>query len=143
MRKGLLIAVGAVLAFLLIRMFVIIIMLLSTPDGEIHKQGLLTGHKGDWGAAITHFDKVIEMKPHHEKAYTTRAFAKSELGDQQGAIADTGIALQKNPFYGRGYAVQGLAELRAGDKELGCRDMERAYGLGFEQAKEYLDQYCN
>ncbi len=143
MRKGILIVVGAVLAFLLIRLFVIVIVLLSTSEGEIHKQGLITGHKGDWEAAITHFDKVIEMKPHHEKAYTTRAFAKSQLGDQSGAIEDTKIALQKNPFYGRAYAVQGLAEFRAGQKKLGCKDFEQAYGLGFEQAKEYLDQFCN
>jgi len=143
MKKGILIIVGAVFAIVLIRMFIIIVILLSTPHGELHKQGLITGHKGDWVAAIAHFDKVIEMNPHHEKAYTTRAFAKSQLGDQQGAIDDTTIALQKYPFYGRAYAIQGLAEFRAGDKELGCKDMQQAYDLGFEQAKEYINQYCN
>lgn len=143
MKKGILIVVGAVLAFLLIRMFVIIVILLSTPHGEIHKEGLITGHKGDWEAAITHFDKVIEMRPHHEKAYTTRAFAKSQLGDQEGAIEDTTIALQKYPFYGRAYAVQGLAEFRAGDKKIGCKDMQQALELGYVKAKEYINQYCN
>jgi len=143
MKKGILIVVGAVLAFLLIRMFIIVVILLSTPEGEIHKQGLIIGHKGDWSVAIEYFDKVIEMKPHHEKAYTTRAFAKSQLGDHQGAIEDTSIALQKNPFYGRAYAVQGLAEFRAGNRKLGCKDLKQAYDLGFEQAKEYINQYCN
>ena len=66
-----------------------------------------------------------------------------ESGDQQGAVEDTTIALQKYPFYGRAYAVQGLAEFRAGDKEIGCKDMRQAYDLGFEQAKEYINQYCN
>jgi len=143
MKKGILIVVGAVLAFLLIRMFVVVVVLLATPEGEMHKQGLIAGHKGDWSAAIEHFDKVIEMKPHHEKAYTTRAFAKSHLGNHQGAIEDTSIALQKNPFYGRAYAVQGLAEFRAGNRKLGCKDLKQAYDLGFEQAKEYINQYCN
>ena len=143
MKRGILIVVGAVFAFVLIRMFIIIVVLLTTPEGEIHKQGLITGHKGDWSAAIEHFDRVIEMKPHHEKAYTTRAYAKSQLGDQQGAIEDTTIALQKYPFYGRAYAVQGLAEFRAGDKEIGCKDMQQPYDLRFEQAKEYTNQYCN
>lgn len=143
MKKGILIVVGAVFAVVLIRMFIIVVVLLTTPHGEIHRQGLITGHKGDWGAAIEHFDKVIELKPHHEKAYTTRAFAKSQLGDQEGAIEDTQIALQKYPFYGRAYAVQGLAEFRAGNEEIGCKDMQQAYELGFEQAKEYINQYCN
>jgi len=143
MKRGLFIVVGIVLAFLLIRMFVIIVVLLTTPEGEIHKKGLITGHKGDWEAAIVHFDRVIGMKPHHEKAYTTRAFAKSQLGDHQGAIEDSRIAIQKYPFYGQSYAVLGMAELQSGQKQNGCKDLNTALDLGFEQAKEYINQYCN
>ena len=143
MKKGIFIVVGIVLAFLVIRAFVIIVLLLTTPDGEIHKKGLLVGHKGDWSAAIEHFDELIELNPYHEKAYTTRAYAKTQLGDHQGAIEDTNLALEKYPFYGRAYAVQGLAELRAGDKEEGCKDFNQAYDLGYMQAKEYIKQYCN
>lgn len=143
MKKGILIIVGAVLAFIVIRMFVIVVVLLTTPEGEIHRQGLIAGHKGDWEAAIVHFDKVIEMKPHHEKAYTTRAFAKSQLGDHRGAIEDSRIAIQKYPFYGESYAVLGMAEIQSGQQKDGCKDLNTALDLGYEKAKEYINQYCN
>lgn len=143
MRKGILIVVGAVFAFVLIRMFIIIVILLTTSDGEIHRQGLITGHKGNWETAIEHFDRVIEMKPHHEKAYTTRAFAKSQLGDHQGAIEDSRIAIQKYPFYGESYAVLGMAEIQSGQQKDGCKDLNTALELGYEKAKKYINQYCN
>ncbi|MCK5710532.1 MAG: hypothetical protein KAI07_08330 [Deltaproteobacteria bacterium] len=143
MKKGILIIVEAVLAFILIRMFVIVVVLLTTPEGEMHRQGLITGHKGDWEAAIVHFDKVIEMKPHHEKAYTTRAFAKSQLGDHRGAIEDSRIAIQKYPFYGESYAVLGMAEIQSGEKKSGCKDLNTALDLGYEQAKQYINQFCD
>ncbi len=142
MKKGILIIVGAVFAIVLIRMFIIIAVLLATPDGKLHKQGLFAGHKGDWKTAIEHFDKVIEMKPHHEKAYASRAYAKTKLGDYQGAIADCYTAIDNYPFDGRTYAVLGIAEYQSGQKKKGCQDMSTAFDLGFEQAREYLNQYC-
>jgi len=142
MKKGILIVVGAVFALVLIRMFIIITVLLATPDGELHKQGLNTGHKGDWNATIEYFDKVIEMKPYHEKAYASRAYAKTQLGDYKGAIEDSKLAIQRYPYYGRAYAVLGIAEYQSGQKNKGCEDMNTALDLGFEQAKEYLNKYC-
>ena len=143
MKKGILIAVGLVFAFVIIRMIIIVAVLLATHDGEMHKQGLIAGHKGDWNRAITYFDKVIVMKPNDEKAYASRAFAKTQLGNYQGAIEDCNTALEKYPFDGRTYAILGLAEFRAGQKKKGCDDMHTAFDFGFEQAKEYLNQYCN
>jgi tetratricopeptide (TPR) repeat protein len=143
LEKGVLIVVGAVIAFLLIRMFLIILFLLITPAGEIHRKGVELGQRGDWAAAIVEFDRVIEMKPHHEKAYTTRAFAKSQLGDHKGAKEDTRIALRKNPYYGQAYAVLGLAELQSGNKKIGCEKLQEAYDLGYLEAKYYLSEYCN
>ena len=143
MKKAILIVVGAVLAFLLIRMFIIIAVLLSTPHSEVHKEGLITGHKGNWEEAITHFDKAIEIRPHHEKAYTSRAFAKYKLGDYHGAINDSKIAIGKYPFYGESYAVLGMAELNSGQRKDGCNDLNQALELGYIKAKEYINQYCN
>jgi len=142
MKKGILIVVGAVFAFVIIRMLIIVVVLLSTPHGEVHKQGLITGQEGDWEAAITYFDKVIEMRPYHEKAYASRAFAKTKLGDYQGAIDDCNTAIGKYPFDGRTYAVLGIAEYQSGQKKKGCEDMSTAFDLGFEQAKDYLNLYC-
>lgn len=143
MRKAILILVGAVFAFVLIRTFIIIVILLTTPEGEIHRKGLIIGHKGDWETAITHFDEAIGMNPHHDKAYRTRAFAKTQLGDHQGAIEDSKIAIAKYPFYGESYAVLGIAEIQSGQEKDGCENLQTALDLGYEKAKEYIKEYCN
>ncbi len=142
MKKWIFIIVGAVFVFLLVRAFVIIILLLTTPQGETHRQGLIIGHKGDWEAAIEHFDEVIRMKPYHDKAYTTRAFAKLKLGNTEGAIEDSRTAIDKYPFYGESYAVLGLAELQSGQQNNGCKNLQTALDLGYERAKNYINQYC-
>jgi len=143
MKKGILIVVGAVIAFLLIRLLIIIVILLTTPEGETHRKGLITGHKGDWEAAIVHFDEVISLNPHHDKAYRTRAFAKTQLGDYQGAIQDSKIAIAKYPFYGESYAVLGIAEIQSGQGKNGCKNLETALDLGYEKAKDCINKCCN
>ena len=49
LEKGILIVVGAVIAFLLIRMFLIILFLLITPEGEIHRKRGRVGPEGAIG----------------------------------------------------------------------------------------------
>ena len=143
LERGILIVVGIVIAFLLIRLFLIVFILLATPEGETHKYGVTLGNKGDWQGAITHFDKVIEMDPNYEKAYAARAYAKLQTGDHAGAVEDSTRALNKSPYYGQAYAYLGLAELRAGNKESGCENLDQASELGYPEAKYYLNEYCS
>jgi len=142
LERGILIVVGIVIAFLLIRLFLIIFLLLATPEGEIYKNGVTLGNRGDWHGAIVHFDRVIEMDPNHEKAYASRAYAKLQTGDLQGAVDDSTKATQMSPYYGQAYAYLGLAELKSGNKGLGCKNLNEAYELGYQEAKYYLNQYC-
>lgn len=142
LEKGILIVVGIVIAFLLIRLFLIIFLLLATPDGETHKYGVTLGNRGDWHGAMEHFDKVIEMNPNHEKAYASRAYTKLQTGDTDGAVEDSQAALRLSPYYGQAYAYLGLAELRSGNNKIGCEKLNEAFELGYQEAKYYLNQYC-
>ena len=142
LERGILIVVGIVIAFLLIRLFLIVFLLLVTPDGETHRYGVTLGNRGDWHGAMEHFDKVIEMNPNHEKAYASRAYAKLQTGDTNGAIEDSHAALRLSPYYGQAYAYLGLAELRSGNNKIGCEKLNEAFELGYLEAKYYLNQYC-
>ena len=141
--KGILIAIGVVFAFLLIRLFLIVFVLLATPDGETHRYGVTLGNRGDWHGAMEHFDIVIENDPKHEKAYASRAYAKLQTGDHTGAIEDSNKALSLSPYYGQAYAYLGLAELEAGDQKRGCENLNEAFELGYREAKYYLNEYCD
>ena len=140
--KGLLIVAGLVFAFLLLRLFLIVFLLLATPEGETHRYGVTLGNKGDWHGAIVHFDNVIDADPRHEKAYAARAYAKLQTGDHSGAIEDSNKALSLSPYYGQAYAHLGLAELESGNKEIGCEKLHEARSLGYIEAKYYLKEYC-
>jgi tetratricopeptide (TPR) repeat protein len=142
LERGILIVIGIVIAFLLIRMFLIIFILLVTPEGETYKYGVTMGNRGDWHGAIVHFDRVIEMNPNHEKAYASRAYAKLQTGDHAGAVDDSTKATQMSPYYGQAYAFLGLAELKSGNNKVGCEKLNEAYDLGYLEAKYYLSEYC-
>ena len=141
--KGILIAIGVVFAFLLIRLFLIVFLLLASPEGETHRHGVTLGNRGDWQGAMEHFDRVIEMDPKHEKAYAARAYAKLRTGDPTGSMEDSNKALQLSPYYGQAYAYLGLAELESGNNKIGCEKLNEAYELGYLEAKYYLKQYCD
>lgn len=141
--KGILIAIGVVIVFLLLRLFFIVFLLLASPEGETHKYGVTLGNKGDWHGAMEHFDRVIDMDPKHEKAYASRAYAKLQTGDHTGAIEDSNKALRLSPYYGQAYAYLGLAELEAGNLEKGCENLGQASELGYPEAKYYLNEYCD
>ena len=143
LEKGVLIVVGAVLIFLLVRLFLIVFLLLATPEGEVYKNAVTMGNRGDWHGAIVHFDRVIEMDPNHEKAYAARAYAKLQTGDYQGAVEDSTKAIRMSPYYGQAYAYLGLAELKSGNKRLGCKNLNEAHKLGYLEAKYYLSRYCD
>jgi tetratricopeptide (TPR) repeat protein len=142
LERGILIVIGIVIAFLLIRMFLIIFILLVTPEGETYKYGVTMGNRGDWHGAIVHFDRVIEMNPNHEKAYASRAYAKLQTGDHAGAVDDSTKATQMSPYYGQAYAFLGLAELKSGNNKVGCEKLNEAYDLGYLEANYYLSEYC-
>ncbi len=82
------------------------------------------------------------MNPNHEKAYASRAYAKLKTGDTGGAIEDSQAALRLSPYYGQAYAYLGLAELKSGNKEIGCEKLNEASELGYLEAKYYLNEYC-
>lgn len=62
---------------------------------------LMTGRllmtKGKFDEAIALFDEAIEHNENFIKAYLTRAYAKKQTGDHEGALADEEIAKELNP----------------------------------------------
>lgn len=77
--------------------------------------GLVDYETGDFFAAITAFDKAIQLNPQYADAYVYRGLSKAGLGHNFEAIADYDAAIQLNPTDGiasLAYTVAGLPRMR-------------------------------
>ena len=76
------------------------------------------------------------------EAYFDRAYAKSDLGDKQGAIADYNQAISINPQDANAWGARGLAKSQLGDRYGACEDMRKSTSLGSPVAQRLLPQVC-
>jgi tetratricopeptide (TPR) repeat protein len=77
----------------------------------------------NYSQAIDDCSKAIEIKPSYVEAY-------NYLGNYKQAIEDYGRAIDIRPNYAEAYNRRGAAYLSQGNKELGCRDSQKACELG-------------
>jgi tetratricopeptide (TPR) repeat protein len=100
----------------------------------------------EYKEAIADFTKAIEGGRNDTRYYNIRGQAKYYLQDYKGAIVDfnrvikswSGEKYQKSKaFYWRG-----LAEIDLGQKDSGCLDLSKAANLGYSEANEAIQKYC-
>lgn len=63
----------------------------------------------DYVLSIQYFNQVIKIKPYLPEPYLSRAIAKIQLGDYQGADQDCSQAIEINPFIPQAYYARGFA----------------------------------
>ena len=52
------------------------------------------------------------------------------------------VALKADPTNALALAIRGIAKIKSGMKESGCRDLYTAEKLGLQQAKSEIEKYC-
>lgn len=102
------------------------------PDSAeaFNNRGNAYNDLGEYQRAIENYNEAIRLKPQHASAFYNRGFTYDDLGQHQRAIEDYNEAIRLKPgnidaYYNRGndYFIQG-------NKELGCRDAQKACDLG-------------
>ena len=63
----------------------------------------------DYLLSIQYFNQIIKIKPYLAEPYLSRAIAKIQLGDFQGADQDCTEAIERNPFLPQAYYARGFA----------------------------------
>lgn len=108
------------------------------------KRAKVKVERQDYGGAVADYDILIKLTPDflgYKNAYNNRGFAKSELGDIQGAIADYTKAIGQDADFALAYSNRGRAYMRLGQKSKALTDFMRAIELG-ESVPQLLLDWC-
>ena len=80
-------------------------------------------------AAISDYNKIIELDPKDAKAYCYRGAVKVLIQDFQGAIADYTKAIEIYPEYERAYYKRGILKVELEDYQAAIADYNKAIEL--------------
>ena len=64
------------------------------------------------------------------------------MQDYRGSIVDCTKALEIFPEFAEAYFTRGAAKLKVDQKDSGCLDLSRAGELGYKQAYEVIQKFC-
>jgi len=116
------------------------------PDLDLayNNRGIVYHKLGQLQRAIEDYSKAIRLKPDDANIYMVRAIAYDSLGQYQHSIEDYTEVIRLKPVFVVAYYNRGSAYLNQGNKNLGCRDAQKACALGkcelLELAKS--KKYC-
>ncbi len=93
----------------------------------------------DYQAAVSAFDKAIELRPAFVQAYNNRGVAKSELGQDVEAINDYDKAIDLDRTYSVAYINRGASKFNLGQLVQAKQD----YALAIHHNSASAEAYCN
>jgi len=111
----------------------------SSADDYLAQAKALLGNKGSEQEVIRLANQVQSLRQSAD-AYFYRAYAKDDLGDKQGAIADLTEALRINPQYDLLYYNRGVIKSSLGDKMGAITDYSRAINIDPRYSTAYFNR---
>ena len=86
--------------------------------------------------AIEYLNNAIKLQPNNAETYFKRGAAHVNLGQYHQAFEDFNKAIGLKQDYAYAYNNRGIIYLMQGNKELGCRDAQKACVLGICKSLE-------
>ena len=88
------------------------------------------------------YNQCILLKPDFALVWFNRAYIKSLLNDQAGAIFDYSQAVSLNNELDHGYYNRGLIYIYLNNRDKGCEDISKAGELGLQESYYVIRKYC-
>ena len=88
------------------------------------------------------YNRCILLKPDFALVWFNRAYTKSLLNDQVGAIFDYSQAVSLNNELDHAYYNRGLIYIFLNNRDKGCEDISKAGELGLQQSYFVISKYC-
>lgn len=96
---------------------------------------------GNFETAIASYNKAIEYGDGDPLFYIRRGVAHMNMHDNQAAIHDFSLVIEKNANNGEAWYWRGMAKQLAG--QMPCHDLNKARNLGYKEAEQALVKFCN
>lgn len=97
---------------------------------EYNIKGIYYAEHGQYRKAYDNFSKAISQNPDDIRFRISRAYLNFKLLKYERAIEDLNEVISRKPDYAEAYSNRGFAYVNIGNKELGCRDAQKACALG-------------
>lgn len=92
--------------------------------------------------AIEMLTTAINIDPDFRKGYYNRGVCFLRINLYDNAINDFTMAIKKNQNDGDSYCNRGLAKVKAGKKQEGCKDIQKGVSLGSAMGKNLQASFC-
>ena len=103
-------------------------------------QGNTKAALGQYLAAISDYDKAIQLKPNYAEVYYKRGLAKYHLKQYLAAIGDYDKAIQLEPDLANAYSNRGLAKYHLRQYVAAISDFDKAIQLKPDYAIAYINR---
>jgi len=109
-----------------------------------YNRGSAYNNLGQYQRAIEDYNEAIRQKQDSVLYFINRGVAYNNLGQYQRAIEDYNEAIRQKPDFAYAYNNRGFVYLKQGNKNLGCRDAQKACALGTCKTLEWArgKGYC-
>jgi S1-C subfamily serine protease/Tfp pilus assembly protein PilF len=100
---------------------------------------------GQYHEAMPLVNKALELEPNTSFIWDTRGEIYYHLGDYNQCIDDMNKAIditEGETSYDNSYYYRGLAKIRLGQRDDGCRDLSKAGEQGKEEAYNDIKEFC-
>lgn len=108
----------------------------------LYNLGLVDYYLEMYDEAIKYFDAAAEYDVENANIYNQRALAKAMLGEYDNAATDFKIMLKYDPDFAMGNYNYGILLLQEDDVDNACDWLHKADALGYENAQNVIEQYC-
>jgi tetratricopeptide (TPR) repeat protein len=113
----------------------------SQASAKVHyNRAILRKADGDSGAALSAYDRAIEIHPRYAKAHANRGNLRWELGDKAGALTDLNEALRLDPNDAIALNNRGLVYRESGRHKLAIADLTKAIRLRPQDPLAYVNR---
>jgi len=105
-------------------------------------KGILLQNMGNLQAALESYSKALDRSPAYFNALVNRAGLYSKMNQPEQAMQDYNKAIAINPKAGSAYYGRGLLQNKLGATAKACADFQQAISLGYQNAQNAFNQYC-